>query len=270
MEKKILEVKNLQQYFKLPEKGIQRAVEHVSFDLYEGEKFGLVGESGSGKTTIARSILGMLKPTGGEILFEGNSVTNKKNYQKKRMYFCQNMQMIFQDPASSLNPRMTVEQIMMEPLRIQKGKENKKEQKQEVERMLEMVGIDSLYKKAFPEELSGGQKQRICIARALLLHPKLIVADEPIASLDVSIKAQIMNLFVQLQKELTFTLLFISHDLAAIGQFCDRIGVMSKGKLVELDRTEEIFENPKDPYTKALLEAMPDIYSNGLFNGDKK
>lgn len=231
-----------------------KAVDDVSFDLYKGETLGLVGESGCGKSTLGRAILQLIKPTSGEVFFEGKDLTNlsHEDLQQKRF----DMQMIFQDPFSSLNPRMTIEDIVGEPLKtfkLAKGNALRKK----VQDLLARVGMDPRYIRRYPHEFSGGQCQRIGIARALAINPKVIIADEPISALDVSIQAQILNLLEQLQKELDLTYIFIAHDLAAVRHISDRIAVMYLGKIVELAESETVILNPKHPYTKALIQAVP-------------
>lgn len=261
MSEKILSVNNLKVHFPIKtglpmfsKTNLVKAVDGVSFDLLQGETLGLVGESGCGKSTLGRAILRLIKPTSGEVLFEGGDMAHlsESNLQTQR----QHMQMIFQDPFSSLNPRMTIEDIVAEPLRtfnVCKGDELR----QRVQDLLRKVGMDPRYIRRYPHEFSGGQCQRIGIARALALNPKIIVADEPISALDVSIQAQILNLMEELQKELGLTYIFIAHDLAAVHHISDRIAVMYLGKIVELSDSETIIRAPKHPYTKALIQAVP-------------
>ena len=228
-KKKILEVKHLKQYFKNG-RNVTKAVDDVSFNIYEGETFGLVGESGSGKTTTGRSILQLYKPTSGEVIFEGKNVADLKSRADK-LAFTRDAQMIFQDPYASLNPRMTVEDIIAEGLDIHHLVKNKDERTERVEELLETVGLNASHASRFPHEFSGGQRQRIGIARALAVEPKFIVADEPISALDVSIQAQVVNLMIELQKKRGLTYLFIAHDLSMVKFISDRIGVMHYGKL---------------------------------------
>ncbi len=261
MSEKILTVNNLKVHFPIKtglpmfsKTNFIKAVDGVSFDLYQGETLGLVGESGCGKSTLGRAILRLIKPTSGEVLFEGGDMAHlsESKLQTQR----QHMQMIFQDPFSSLNPRMTIEDIVAEPLRtfnVVKGDELRKR----VQELLRKVGMDPRYIRRYPHEFSGGQCQRIGIARALALNPKIIVADEPISALDVSIQAQILNLMEELQKELGLTYIFIAHDLAAVHHISDRIAVMYLGKIVELSNAETIIRSPKHPYTQALIKAVP-------------
>ena len=237
------ELHHVKEYFRIHDQLTIRAVDDISFGIRKGEVFGLVGESGCGKSTVARLISGIYRPTEGEVLFHGNP--------KKEM------QMIFQDSAASLNPRMTVEQIILEPLWIQGRKREAASFRQRLEALLEEVGLSVDFLGKYPGALSGGQRQRVAIARSLLLQPGLIVADEPIASLDISIQAQIVTLLQRLQKETRFSLLFIAHDLSVVRLISHRVGVMLNGKLVELADTEELFRHPMHPYTKALLSAIP-------------
>ncbi|MCT7681513.1 MAG: ATP-binding cassette domain-containing protein, partial [Lactobacillus crispatus] len=236
-KKKILEVKHLKQYFKNG-RNVTKAVDDVSFNIYEGETFGLVGESGSGKTTTGRSILQLYKPTSGEVIFEGKNVADLKSRADK-LAFTRDAQMIFQDPYASLNPRMTVEDIIAEGLDIHHLVKNKDERTERV------------------EEFSGGQRQRIGIARALAVEPKFIVADEPISALDVSIQAQVVNLMIELQKKRGLTYLFIAHDLSMVKFISDRIGVMHYGKLLEVGPADDVYDRPLHDYTKSLISAVP-------------
>ena len=253
----LIDVKHLSHYFRLNKKFVIKAVDDVSFQIKKGEIFGLVGESGSGKSTVARCIMNIYKPTNGTILFEGINIWDKKEYRNNRKKLEKNRQMIFQDSASSLNQRMKVIDIIAEPMRIQHRMSTHGSFQAEVVEQLKYVGLDESYLSKFPPELSGGQRQRVSIARALSMEPDLLIADEPIASLDVSIQAQIVNLFKHLQGEHGFSILFIAHDLAMVEFLCDRIGVMYHGKLVEVAETKELFKNPKHPYTKSLLSAIP-------------
>lgn len=254
-KKKILEVKHLKQYFK-NDRNVTKAVDDVSFDIYEGETFGLVGESGSGKTTTGRSILQLYKPTSGEVIFEGKNVENLKSRADK-LAFTRDAQMIFQDPYASLNPRMTVEDIIAEGLDIHHLVKNKEERSKRVEELLETVGLNESHASRFPHEFSGGQRQRIGIARALAVEPKFIVADEPISALDVSIQAQVVNLMIELQKKRGLTYLFIAHDLSMVKFISDRIGVMHYGKLLEVGPADDVYDRPLHDYTKSLISAVP-------------
>lgn len=254
-KKKILEVKHLKQYFKNG-RNVTKAVDDVSFNIYEGETFGLVGESGSGKTTTGRSILQLYKPTSGEVIFEGKNVADLKSRADK-LAFTRDAQMIFQDPYASLNPRMTVEDIIAEGLDIHHLVKNKDERTERVEELLETVGLNASHASRFPHEFSGGQRQRIGIARALAVEPKFIVADEPISALDVSIQAQVVNLMIELQKKRGLTYLFIAHDLSMVKFISDRIGVMHYGKLLEVGSADDVYDRPLHDYTKSLISAVP-------------
>jgi peptide/nickel transport system ATP-binding protein len=260
----LLEVKNLKKYFPLTKGffkakvGEVKAVDDVSFYIREGETLGLVGESGCGKTTTGKVIVRAYEPTSGDIILniDGERINvaklNKKELKGVRRY----MQMVFQDPFSSLNPRMTVKEIIGEPL-IVNGIAKGKELDERVADLMRKVGLRPEYMRRYPHAFSGGQRQRISIARALALNPKLVVCDEPVSALDVSIQAQVLNLLKDLQEEYQLTYLFISHDLSVVEHISDRVAVMYLGKIVELARTEELFENPKHPYTEALLSAVP-------------
>ena len=242
----LLRVENLCQYF-----GSVKAVDNVSFDIYKGEVFGLVGESGSGKTTIGRSIIKIYDITSGNIYFKGKRISG--NAQKDAVT---DIQMIFQDPVASLNPRMTVREIISEGLVI-RGERDKDLIDQKVYEILELVGMRREHAGRYPHEFSGGQRQRIGIARSVIMHPELLIADEPISALDVSVQAQVINLLNDLRNSLHLTVLFIAHDLSVVKYFSDRIGVMYLGKLVELATAEELFAHPLHPYTKSLLSAIP-------------
>lgn len=253
---KILEVKNLKKHFRVGRNKVIKAVDGVSFDIYKGETFGLVGESGSGKSTTGQTIIRLYEPTEGEVLFHGENVHAKKN-RSEALKFNRKMQMIFQDPSSSLNPRMTVLDIVAEGLDVHKLVKNEEERKERVVELLEAVGLNREHINRFPHEFSGGQRQRIGIARALAVEPELIICDEPISALDVSIQAQVVNLLKKLQKERGLTYLFIAHDLSMVKYISDRIGVMHLGHLVELADSDELYNNPVHPYTKSLLSAIP-------------
>ncbi|WP_270941496.1 ABC transporter ATP-binding protein [Romboutsia lituseburensis] len=258
MSKKILlEVKNLKQHFKVNRNTTVKAVDDVSFHIYEGETFGLVGESGSGKSTTGRAIIRLYDPTAGEIMFDGKNISAKKLSRSDRHHVNKNMQMIFQDPMACLNPRMTVADIIAEGLDIHGLCKSKEERTKRVYELLKTVGLNEQHASRYPHEFSGGQRQRIGIARALAIEPKFIIADEPISALDVSIQAQVVNLLRKLQKENGLTYLFIAHDLSMVKYISDRIGVMHRGKLVELTTADELYENPLHPYTKSLLSAIP-------------
>ncbi|RDW20452.1 ABC transporter ATP-binding protein [Oceanobacillus chungangensis] len=255
-EDKILEVINLQKHFDVGRNKTVKAVDGVSFDILRGETFGLVGESGSGKSTTGRTIIRLYNATGGEVKFNGEDVHGKKS-KEELLKFNRKMQMIFQDPSSSLNPRMTVLDIVAEGLDVHKLVKNDKERKERVEELLEVVGLNREHATRFPHEFSGGQRQRIGIARALAVEPEFIIADEPISALDVSIQAQVVNLLKKLQRDRGLTYLFIAHDLSMVKYISDRIGVMYLGNLVELADSEELYNNPIHPYTKSLLSAIP-------------
>lgn len=257
---KILELKNLRKSFSIGKKIKIKAIDDISFDLYKGEFLGVVGESGSGKSTLGRLIMNIHTPSFGKIIYNNLEITDKKVYKANKKEIVKSMQIIFQDSISSLNSRKNVFQIISEALRINKGYKNKESLKQIVLEMMNKVGLsdEDLYK--YPSELSGGQRQRIGIARALIMNPDFIVADEPIASLDVSMQAQIINLFKNLKNERKLTCIFIAHDLSMVKYISDRIAVMYKGKVVELASTKEIYENPIHPYTKLLMASrlIPD------------
>ncbi len=252
----ILTVKNLKQYFNPGKPTEVRAVDDVTFDIYPGETFGLVGESGSGKTTTGRSIMRLYNPTDGEVHFDGYDLS-ELNSRKADLNFRKDMQMIFQDPYASLNPRMKVEDIVAEGLDVHKLAKNSKERRQRVIELLEVVGLNEDHATRYPHEFSGGQRQRIGIARALAVAPKMIIADEPISALDVSVQAQVVNLLQSLQDEFDLTYLFIAHDLSMVKYISDRIGVMYNGKLVEIAEADELYYNALHPYTQSLLSAIP-------------
>ena len=252
--KVLLEVKNLKKYFNTP-KGLLHAVDDVNFSIREGKTLGVVGESGCGKSTTGRVILRLLEATDGEILFEGKNI---RNYTKEQMIeIRQKMQIIFQDPFASLNPRMTVSEIIAEPLIIHGIYKNRDERDKKVMELMETVGLSERLINTYPHELDGGRRQRIGIARALALNPKFIVCDEPVSALDVSIQAQVLNLMQDLQEEFGLTYMFITHDLSVVKHFSDDIAVMYLGQLVEKAPSKDLFKNPIHPYTKALLSAIP-------------
>ena len=258
MSKKVLlEVKNIKQHFRIDRKTTVKAVDDVSFHIFEGETFGLVGESGSGKSTTGRTIIRLYDPTDGEVIFDGKNISDKKLSKGDRSHVNKNMQMIFQDPMACLNPRMTVSDIISEGLDIHGLCKSKEERTQRVYELLRTVGLNEQHASRYPHEFSGGQRQRIGIARALAIEPKFIIADEPISALDVSIQAQVVNLLRKLQKDNGLTYLFIAHDLSMVKYISDRIGVMHRGKLVELTTADELYEHPLHPYTKSLLSAIP-------------
>ena len=253
---KLLEIKNLKKYFTIKgEKAGRnklRAVEDVSFDIFKGETLGLVGESGSGKTTAGRTILRLYEPTDGSIIYAGKDITKVKIQPYRRK-----MQYIFQDPYASLNPRMTVGDIVGEPIDIHNLAKSKGERADRIKQLLEQVGLNSEQATRYPHEFSGGQRQRIGIARALAVEPEFIVCDEPVSALDVSIQAQIINMLEKLQQDMGLTYLFIAHDLAVVKHISQRIGVMYLGKIVEVAETRELHIKPLHPYTRALLSAIP-------------
>lgn len=255
--KNLLEVKNLKQHFKIPngflKSLILKAVDDVSFTIKEGETLGLVGESGCGKTTVGRTILHLYKPTDGEIIFDGKPIKTAKDIAE----FRRQAQMVFQDPYSSLDPRMTVSDIIGEPLDVHKLYGNKKEREEKIKHLMDLVGLSSEHASRYAHEFSGGQRQRIGIARALAVDPKFIICDEPVSALDVSIQAQVINMFEDLQKKLGLTYLFIAHDLLVVKHISTRIAVMYLGKLVEIGPANELYHNPMHPYTISLLSAVP-------------
>lgn len=257
MDEMLLDVQELTHCFRLGRNRVLRAVDGVSFQMRKGEIFGLVGESGSGKSTTAKCVMNILRPTGGKIRYLGVNICDPKQFRAHRELLQTSRQMIFQDSTSSLNPRMTVAEIISEPMSIHHIRPPRGSLRAEAAFQLKCVGMDPGYLDKRPPELSGGQRQRVAIARALSMGPELLVADEPIASLDVSIQAQIINLFKHLQREHGFTFLFIAHDLAVVRYLCDRVGVMFQGKLVELAPAAELFARPLHPYTQALLSAIP-------------
>jgi oligopeptide transport system ATP-binding protein len=234
--------------------GHVKAVDGVSFEIREGETLGLVGESGSGKSTTGYCILQLLKPTSGSVRFMGRELTELGREEIRKVR--REMQIVFQDPYASLDPRMTVGDIVAEPLQVH-GVGSRRGRRETVRQLLDVVGFNPKFTNRYPHEFSGGQRQRIGIARALALNPKLIVCDEPVSALDVSIQAQILNLLKDLQRDFDLTYLFIAHDLAVVRTMSDRIAVMNRGKLVEIGPAEEVYTTPRDPYTKALLSAVP-------------
>lgn len=254
MSNAILEVKNLKKYFNTPG-GVLHAVDDVSFTLEKGKILGVVGESGCGKSTMGRAILRLHEPTSGEVMFEGRDITKISTEEMRKLR--SEMQIIFQDPFASLNPRKTVSEIIGEPLRLHKIYKSAAEREKHVLELMEVVGLAERLVNTYPHELDGGRRQRIGIARALALNPKFIVCDEPVSALDVSIQAQILNLLKRLKKERGLTYMFITHDLSVVNYFSDDIMVMYLGKMVEYAPSEELFENPVHPYTKALLSAIP-------------
>ena len=260
MSKVLLKVDRLKKYFPIRHGmfarhvGDVKAVDDVSFELYEGETLGIVGESGCGKSTTGRAIMRLHEPTEGKVLFDGIELTDLNSEQMRKVR--RDIQMVFQDPYASLNPRHTVEKILEEPL-IVHGIGNAKERKNKVREYLEIVGLSSYHAKRYPHQFSGGQRQRIGIARALMTNPKLIIADEPVSALDVSIQAQVLNLMQRLQDDLKLTYIFIAHDLGVVRHISDRVGVMYLGRLVEIAESESLYHEPLHPYTQALLSAVP-------------
>ena len=254
MAETILEVKKLTKYFKT-KSGILRAVDGVDFQLERGKTLGLVGESGCGKTTIGRTILRLIEPTSGEIVFEGNDIS--KYWRGKLRQVRKDIQIIFQDPYSSLDPRKTVSQIISEPIIANKILKTSADIDARVAELMSAVGLAARLFNTYPHELDGGRRQRIGIARSLAVEPKLIVCDEPVSALDVSIQAQILNLLKELQEELTLSYIFITHDLSVVNHFSDEIAVMYLGRIVEKASAETLFDNPMHPYTQALLSAIP-------------
>ena len=256
MDKKevLIEVKDLKKYFQVGRNQTLKAVDGVNFKIYKGETLGIVGESGCGKTTCGKTVMGIYKATGGEVLFDGVDI-NKLNKNEKKE-FTKRAQIIFQDPYSSLNPRMTVGDIIGEGIDIHKLYTGK-ERQEKIYELLELVGLNREHALRFPHEFSGGQRQRIGIARALAIEPEFIVCDEEISALDVSIQAQVVNLLIELQQKKNLTYLFIAHDLSMVKHISDRVGVMYLGNMVEFAESDELYQNPLHPYTKALMAAIP-------------
>lgn len=257
----LLRIQNLKKHFPIykgavfPKKtGAVQAVDGISLTVNKGETLGLVGESGCGKSTAGRTILKLLDPTEGQIIYKGQDITNVKGEELRKLR--KEMQLIFQDPYASLNPRKTIEQTVTEPMKIFGMSKEKRQQK--LDRLLEVVGLDTYHKYRYPHEFSGGQRQRIGIARALALDPELIICDEPVSALDVSIQAQVINLMEDLQKEFNLTYVFIAHDLSVVHHISDRVAVMYLGEIVEIGEVEELYGDPKHPYTKALLSSIPE------------
>lgn len=262
MKNKLIEIKNLEKHYKVKGRqhgeNILKAVDKLSFDIFEGETLGLVGESGCGKSTLGRAIINLNDPTSGEVLYKDLnlrelSANQMKNYRKE-------MQIIFQDPSASLNPRKTIESIILEPMIVHKMY-TKEERQEKVKQLITDVGLPDYHRKRYPHELSGGQKQRVGIARALSLNPRFIVCDEAVSALDVSIQAQVINLLQSLQKKYNLTYLFISHNLNVVYQVSDRVIVMYLGSIVEIATYTQLYENPRHPYTKALLSSIPQVHA---------
>ena len=257
----LLEVTDLKVHFPFrrgglfrPQRGVVRAVDGVSFTLNDGQTLGIVGESGCGKSTTARAILNLIPPTSGEVRFEGHRIDRLSDHQM--LPYRRRMQMVFQDPFSSLDPRMTIGRIIGEPMAVF-GLHDRRRRKLEVMRLMDLVGLNPRYLNRYPHEFSGGQRQRVGIARALAAQPRLIICDEPVSGLDVSIQAQVVNLLIELQQTLKLAYLFISHDLAVVRHLADRVGVMYLGRIVELADARELYNDPRHPYTQALLSAAP-------------
>ncbi|EST10268.1 ABC transporter ATP-binding protein [Sporolactobacillus laevolacticus] len=260
MSEPLLKVENLKKYYPIKSGGFGkvsetvRAVDGVSFSIREGETLGIVGESGCGKSTTGRMIMRLIEPTEGKIMFQGKNIMNlsKRDMRKAR----KDIQMIFQDPFASLNPRHTVGRIIEEPMIVHKMG-NRKQRQKRVEELLELVGLSAYHARRYPHQFSGGQRQRIGIARALAVQPKVIIADEPVSALDVSVQSQVLNLLKDLQKKFNLTFIFIAHDLSVVRHISDSVGVMYLGKIVELSESENLYNHPNHPYTKALLSAVP-------------
>ena len=255
-DKALIEVKNLKKYFRVPA-GLNHAVDDVSFTINAGETLGVVGESGCGKSTLGRTIIRLLEATEGTVLLNGEDITHIKGRALKKAR--EKMQIVFQDPYSSLNPRLRIESAIMEPLQRSGRFQSKAEMKQEADRLMELVGIDERLRMSYPHELDGGRRQRVGIARALALNPAFIVCDEPVSALDVSIQAQVLNLLMDLQEQMGMAYMFVTHDLSVVRHIADHILVMYLGQSVEKAPTEELFEHPLHPYTKALLSAIPSV-----------
>ncbi|API92810.1 ABC transporter ATP-binding protein [Virgibacillus pantothenticus] len=276
MTKPLLEVKGLKKYFEIRggvfgrKTGEIKAVDDVSFTVREGEILGIVGESGCGKSTTGKSILRLIEPSAGEVTFAGRKITHLDSEELRKLR--KDMQIIFQDPYASLNPRHTVEKIIGEPLLVH-GTISAEERKKRVKELLKVVGLSSYHASRYPHQFSGGQRQRIGIARALANHPKLIICDEPVSALDVSVQSQILNLMQKLREEFQLTYVFIAHDLSVVKHISDRVGVMYLGGLMELADKDKLYEGPKHPYTQALLSAVPtpdpdDVRERIILKGD--
>lgn len=270
----LLEIINLKKHFPIKggllqrTKGYTRALDGLSLKVKKGETVGIVGESGCGKSTAARTIIRLYEPTEGKIIFKGKDITSLPERELRKL-IRRDMQMIFQDPFASLNPRKTLGETLIEPLNAHKVYSNKRERVAKVKELLEIVGLDASYINRYPHEFSGGQRQRIGIARTLALEPELIIADEAVSSLDVSIQAQIINLLQDLQKELNLTYVFISHDLSVIRHICDRIAVMYLGKMMELADKEDLYADPLHPYTQTLISAVPVLRKKGAIKKER-
>ena len=255
-EKTLLEVEGLKKYFQVGKGQTLKAVDDISFQIKKGQTLGLVGESGCGKTTVGRTLLRIYEPDAGKILFDGKDISRVSKKEAKEL--TRRMQMVFQDPYASLNLFFTVGEIVEEGMKIHKMYHSETERMKRVYELLEMVGLNKDHANRFPHEFSGGQRQRIGIARALIVKPQMVIADEPVSALDVSVQAQVINLLNKLKEEMGLTILFIAHNLSVVKYFSDRIGVMYYGKLVEMADSDELFKNPMHPYTRALLSAIPE------------
>ena len=254
MGEEFIKVEHLKKYFKVPA-GTNHAVDDVSFAIQKGETLGVVGESGCGKSTLGRTLIHLLEATDGNICFKGQDITHVKGKELKKIR--EKMQIVFQDPYSSLNPRLRIENTVMEPLKRSGRFHSKAELREEATRLMELVGIDERLRMSYPHELDGGRRQRVCIARALALNPEFIVCDEPVSALDVSIQAAVLNLLKELQQQMGMAYMFVTHDLSVVRHISDNICVMYLGQLVEKSSTKELFSNTLHPYTKALLSAIP-------------
>ena len=252
----LIEVRNLKKYFKVPS-GVNHAVDDVSFSIMRGETLGVVGESGCGKSTLGRTIIRLLEATDGDVLLDGTDVTHVRGHELQRIR--EKMQIVFQDPYSSLNPRMKVENAVIEPLKNSGKYKSRAQMREEANRIMELVGIDERLRKSYPHELDGGRRQRVGIARALALNPDFIVCDEPVSALDVSIQAQVLNLLMDLQDQMGLSYMFVTHDLSVVRHISNNILVMYLGQAVEKAPTEKLFERQLHPYTKALLSAIPSV-----------
>jgi len=262
----MLKARGIKQWFPVgggifSKKKYVKAVDGVDLDVYEGETLGIAGESGCGKSTLLRALIRVVDPTAGTLEFEGTDITKLSNKQMRPLR--RNMQFIFQDPYSSLDDNMKCGEIIAEPLVINKMG-TAKEREEIVKKLMNKVGLDSSYVNRFPHEFSGGQRQRIVIARSLATNPRLVLCDEAVSALDVSVRAQVLNLLEELKKDMNLTYVFVSHDMSVLEHICDRIAIMYLGRIIEIGSKDEVFNNPKHPYTKALLSAVPTVYDNGV------